>query len=459
MNKSQLRKLAARFADGRIAADEYRAQRRELIDAIVAGDSGIDRDAPVTPVTPVPPVPPVPPSRGQAASARSLPWHWILAGASALCVLVLLWLLWPSKPPPAPEPPPLVLAPEVPHSRTLVESFLALRDFGTEAIAKFEAQWLELSAHERDAARSELWFRSLVSALRDEVKTQRALAALSDEGHAMTRARRVVELAQRLGVAEQLPALRDTVDTVPSAETPAPEAPTTDAASSQLTAEPPPAALPSPTSTAERAPQAMPQAASTSVPTGRQWLAARADDELTLQLFAVNALDRVEQFLSRYPDLDLHILATDGHSPRYRIFHGVYADTDSARTAFSALPADVIAAAGGAIVKSFVAVREDLQGRALHVTPAGTATDTRGDYTLQLFASASRNNAQGLVDAFPGLALELRELSGDAAPYRVVYGRFDNAGSAIAATLPPDLLARIGKPLVKPLGETGASVR
>jgi septal ring-binding cell division protein DamX len=461
VNKSQLRKLAAEFADGRVPAAEYRTRRRELIDAIVAGHVAIEREVPPAPTAPAQPL-------DAAPSRRDLPWPLILAGASALCVALLVWLLWPSAPQPdeAP-PPPVVLAPEVPRSRTLVESFLALRDFGAASIAQFESEWLALPETERSDARSQLWFRSLVRALHDEVKTQKALAGLTDGDAAMQRARRVVELAQRLGVAEQLPPLGDAPARAPPAATQDPPAPPADAQAAAPTTVPaspaasapdtPPAATApapvAPSPLAALAPQPPVQ------PTGRQWLDARADDELTLQIFAVNALDRVEQLLSRHPDVDLHILATDGGTPRYRVFHGVFADADAARTAFAALPSDVAEAAGGAIVKSFAVVREDLQGRVSRPAAASVPAAAAGDYTLQVFASASRSNAQTLVDAFPALGLELREISGDAAPYRVVYGRFDSARDAAAAALPPALLSRIGKPLAKPVAETGVSLR
>lgn len=455
MNKSQLRKLAGKFADGRLAGDEYRARRRELIDAIVAGDTAIEREPARTEPAPAPPVDPAP-------ARRAVPWHLVLAGGAVLCVAVLVWLLWPSPPRPAAEAPPVVRAPEVPRTRTLVESFIALRDFSAGAIAQFESAWMALDEAERSAARSELWFRSLVGALRDEVKTQKALAGLSDDDAPMRRARRVVELAQRLGVAEQLPPLREATATAvpPPAVPPAPvadaAAPATRASSSDPATTPHAAATPD----ADAAPPAPPRTdAVVMQPSGREWLAARGDDELTLQIFAVNGLDRVEQLMSRHPDLGLHILATDGDAPRYRVFHGVFGNTDAARTAFAALPADVSSAAGEAIVKSFAAVREDLQARAPRPAAASAPGASAGDYTLQLFASASRSNAQSLVDAFPALGLELRERSGDPAPYRVVYGRFHSAREAAGTTLPATLLSRIGKPLARPLDETGISTR
>jgi septal ring-binding cell division protein DamX len=199
-------------------------------------------------------------------------------------------------------------------------------------------------------------------------------------------------------------------------------------------------------------------------PTAREWLAARSESELTLQIFAVNSLDRVQQLLTSYPHLQVHIVATEGSSPRFRVLHGVYASEAAARAAFQALPADLSQAAGGAIVKSFAAVREDLAASAPAPDPAAThpaAPAAAGDYTVQLFASGNRDNARALVDAFPALSLELIRRDGDPAPYRVVYGRYRSPEEArrAASGLPQSLLGRVGKPLVKTAPGAGLPVR
>lgn len=448
MNKSQLRRLAAAYAEGRMSAAEYRARRRELIDAVVAGRIPIQRETPPTSPDSLMTTPPFP--------AGGVPWHLVLGGASAMCLLLLAWLLWPAgEAPPPPAPVVEVRPPEVPRSRSVVESFLARRDFSAPAIEQLESEWAALDATEREQARDALWFLALVRALRDEVKTQKALAGLAGGEAAIGRARRIVALGERLGVAEQLPGLDGLDGSAFAAPAAGPE-PRTDTV--RAPAEPPVAPVAAATSAPAELPTPAPAPAATpGAPTGRQWLAARTDAELTLQIFAVNSLDRVEQIMAAHPELDLHILATDGAAPRYRVFHGVFTGEAQARAAFDALPRDVSRAAGGAIVKSFAAVREDLSGGAAQATAPSQAALSDGDYTLQLFASESRANAEALVGAFPALDLELRALTGDAAPYRVIFGRFPSpeAAKRAAVALPPDLLSRIGTPLTKSVSETG----
>ena len=181
MNKSQLRKLAVRRAQDGLTAEEYLRRRHQLIDQIIRGELAIERE--------VPPPRPVPVTDGTAAPGltpdstdggpRNMPLHYYFAAAATICVLILIWALWPGadRPatPPSVPPPPVQ---KISAARTLVESFLALRDFSETAVTAFEESWQQLDGPDREQARHALWFRSLSRSIRDEVKTQRALAQL-----------------------------------------------------------------------------------------------------------------------------------------------------------------------------------------------------------------------------------------------------------------------------------------
>ncbi|MFT5449003.1 MAG: septal ring-binding cell division protein DamX [Gammaproteobacteria bacterium] len=477
MNKSQLRLLTAEAADGSIPVGEYRARRRELIDNIVAGTESIERvqsvwairentepgEDEVTTLN----------SRHGGISSEpeaprfSLPFPVLLGAASLFCIAVLVVLLWPAD---APEP--LALAPptvpaaeEISPARGLVERFVARRDFAPSAIKNFQTDWDKLTAEQREAARRELWFGSLVRAIRDEVKTQKALAGLASGESAITRARDAFALGEWLGVSDQLPSVDDIASSKPvavdsqsritQADNPSEVAPT---AAGQTQVESSPTVASPENNTA--APAQVTTSPPSTQPTGRQWLAAQDDSHLTLQIFAVNNLNRVEQLIGAHSALDVHVLATEVAMPRYRVFHGVFRDEAQARQAYSALPADILGASHGAIVKSFSVVREDLRAQPTTAKPTAS-NDSADTYAVQVFATGKRANAQALIQAFPALNLKLREIAGDAAPYRVVYGQFVSADLArtAASKLPKTLLSRIGTPLPKLISSLGTAAR
>jgi septal ring-binding cell division protein DamX len=189
-------------------------------------------------------------------------------------------------------------------------------------------------------------------------------------------------------------------------------------------------------------------------------LAAQDNSHLTLQIFAVNNLDRVEQLIGAHPGLDVHVLATEGAVPRYRVFHGVFRSEEQARKAYTALPADILTASNGAIVKSFSVVHDDLRATRVATESTGAGNDPEA-YAVQVFATGNRANAQALIRAFPALKLKLRKIAGDAAPFRVVYGQFESADLArsAASQLPQTLLSRVGTPLPKSMGSLGTAAQ
>ena len=114
MNKSQLRKLALRRAQGGLKLEEYQRQRRELVDEIINGKLAVVRETPPPRPTPVP----MPESNGVSlqtlheqntdGGVRSIPLHYYFAASASVCIIILIWALWPGadKPTTAPVSPP-----------------------------------------------------------------------------------------------------------------------------------------------------------------------------------------------------------------------------------------------------------------------------------------------------------------------------------------------------------------
>ena len=72
-------------------------------------------------------------------------------------------------------------------------------------------------------------------------------------------------------------------------------------------------------------------------------------------------------------------------------------------------------------------------------------------YTLQVFASGSRENAERLAARYGSLGLRVEESEGESTTYRVLYGRFETpeAAQAASATLPASMLEEVGTPLLR----------
>ena len=144
------------------------------------------------------------------------------------------------------------------------------------------------------------------------------------------------------------------------------------------------------------------------------------------------------------------------HDPARKIGRTRLADGDvtGKLDAHAGLPADIRSAQP----KPFVKVIRDLRVDLGKTSGAGGVAVPTGEWTLQVFASDNRQNAQRLVTNYPALHLQLQPTTDPRSPYRVLYGRFPNEETARAAiaALPSTLIAKAGKPLVKALAELKA---
>lgn len=419
MRKSQLRRLAADYAQRQIDEDEYRRRRAWLIDGIVDGAIVIEREDEPEPGDRPPTI-----ILAEPTWVDRLPRRWPLyaAGLGALLLLVV-WALLPDGGPgpdtarsaaPAPSP-----------AETLVQSFLRSNDWSAGSLSQFLLKWNSLDAQVRETARDGKAYLRLANAILQEVNARRALADL-DGGSAPPRATaRLLEFGRTLGMAERFP------DFAPAAQE----------ASLRVPAPPPEAG-------ATR--DAPPPASAAADASGRRWLQAQGADRYTLQLYAMSHLESVEKLLAAHPGSGLQVVSLGAAEPRYRVLYGSYASEDAAARAHAALPAE-LRGGGAPVVKSVGELRAALE--------AGTAdwldAQRRSSFTLQLFALSDEGNARKLLAAYPQLGLRLYPARDESFRYRILYGAWDtpDAAEQAFAHLPAALVKAAGRPVVKSIAE------
>ncbi len=430
MNKSQLRKLAREHALGRLDDDEYRERRRSLIDAIVGGEVAIVREAA--------PPPAPPPSTNEdtiettferdAGKPKLSP---VYIGIGVVVVGLLVWFFLPSAKPQAPDTGTTVQAPlpvpQISRARALVEEFVASKDWSEFSLSRFRESWGALSEADRKEALGSRWFNDLTNAISEEIKTQNALVGFDNSGDAARIGQRLADFAAFLGVAGDVTEFKGNAATT--------EKPVASAA--------PP----------ENARVSRRETVSTT--SGAKWLEAQPADALTLQLFAVNHTDKIQELISANPDIDLQVLVSAQTEPRYRVVYGTFDSAEAARKAHASLPKSIRRAQPTPLVKTVRSLRDE---EASADWLAGLDAD---NFTLQLFATDNADSARRLISTYSSLDLSLLDTTDTRSRYRVLYGEFDSETSAKGAVtdLPGGLIRDAGKPLVKSVGELQAARR
>jgi formylglycine-generating enzyme required for sulfatase activity len=268
MAQQDLHELAKAYAHGRLSRDQYRAQRRHLLDALTG------HDAPTRPhrlPAPAPyPLPEVAPTAAttpqwRAAAAAASPagqppagargrrLALPLAGMAALLVAGLAGvLLYLPQREPAPFAPVAGLTRPAPDP---LHAYLQDPDWSPAGTRAFLERWRTLPPAGRRALLVDTRFHFLKDGLRQRIAEQRALAA-EDDAEAAARERELVAFAEAIGIAaEVVPAgparyAQEVTDTPAQAAGPAANSAAIAAADAQPADDAEPAA----------APQAMPYA-------------------------------------------------------------------------------------------------------------------------------------------------------------------------------------------------------
>jgi len=408
---------------------------------------------------------------------RMQPLAYVTIGAAALILLGSMVWIFSQSGPEAPLDTPVVAPLPMPTqspARSMVESFVAVRDWSPASVAEFKRDWNSLKPSDREEALNAGWFERLTKAMSDELKTQKALSKVDKSGKARETGHRILALAEHLGVADHLPAFPG--DAEPASVATGPMG--AQVAAEQVSARTPPTAKvtgPSHSTSqggtaqrggTEKSPSTTLPAAAVSLPEpGAVWLASQADGLYTLQLFAVNGITKIAALRKQFAELDLKILDYPKQHPRYRVVYGTYPSAAAANAAHSGLPDSLRGTQQGYVTS--IAKLKALGSASTKTTSVSARTPApqqapSGAYTLQVFASNSRDNVDKLVRSHPALALAVKDTASANAPrFRVIYGEYSSASlaSAAAARLPQAILRITGAPIVKSLAALNAITR
>jgi hypothetical protein len=403
MKNSQLRRLAKDYAAGRLDYDEYTRERGELIDAIVAGDITIESSAESTADFGV--------SAPVDRRSRVTPIPLIIGAC------VVIGILWAFLNPRQTTTPATQSTSDkrpwqrVSAARALVEDFLGTRDWSGESLANFRDHWNALTPNEQAEAREAPWFRRLAEALGEEINAHKALAEFDGSGLSTTTGRRLAAFGEFLGIDAEIPD----------------------------------ASAPEPAHGLQTQPEAP--------LSGSQWLAAQRDEDYTLQLFAVNHLDKLEHLTTNHPDVPLYLLAFEGREPHFRLLHGIFPSEEQARLAYQALPAELRGQTPDPNVRRIGDLRDER--RSQPTAGSASSADPAIAYTLQIFASSNKDNVDRLVSRYQALDLRVHISDDETARYRVLYGHFDSRQAAqdASARLPATMLEEVGAPLLRESSE------
>jgi len=185
MKSSQVRELARRYATGQLNQESYRSQRRVLIDAVTGGKQAL-----------------VYKETGNGAGLRRTGVKLLaLSIVAAMVAGVVISMLLKNggatrqvavRPAAAPTAPAVQPAP----GPALVRTFLDANDWTDESLDSFSRRWSSLSADEQAKARGSIMYPRLVSNLREQITSEKAVAG----GGADLHLNALQKMAKTLGV-------------------------------------------------------------------------------------------------------------------------------------------------------------------------------------------------------------------------------------------------------------------
>lgn len=182
MKSSQVRELARRYATGQLNQENYRSQRRTLIDAVTHGrQTLVYREN----------------GNGLALRRNGLKFLALAIVAALVAGVAISMLLknGTAAHPAATRAAPAIATPA--PGPSLVHTFVDANDWTDPSLESFSRRWSTLPADEQAKARDSMMYSRLVADLRLQITSEKAVAGNGADAHLMALQR----MAKTLGVA------------------------------------------------------------------------------------------------------------------------------------------------------------------------------------------------------------------------------------------------------------------
>ncbi len=179
MKPSRIRALARRYAAGEISLDEYRAQRRKLIDGVTTGLLKLEY------------------GEVSVVHNRQTNLRWFAGIALLLAATGIGIFIWVEHSHRVDKP--IAQISTLPDSGpALVQSFIETNDWSDASLMQFLQRWKVLSPREQKAAYHSYLFPRLLSQLHEQIASQQAVVDLAagDKHAAETAANHLAHLQQ-----------------------------------------------------------------------------------------------------------------------------------------------------------------------------------------------------------------------------------------------------------------------
>ena len=184
MKSSQVRELARRYATGQLNQENYRSQRRTLIDAVTDGRQGL-----------------IYKENGNGVALRRNGVKFLaLSVVGALVAGVVISMLLKNNTASrqaASHPAPAVVAQTAPApGAALVRTFVETNDWTDVSLDSFSRRWSTLDAGEQTKARGSMMYPRLVADLHQQITSEKAVAGSGADAHLLA----LQKMAKTLGL-------------------------------------------------------------------------------------------------------------------------------------------------------------------------------------------------------------------------------------------------------------------